>query len=231
MDYSDHDYYMDYAKLLRDCGIESISEEEYNRKVRGWDRDGDVDELSNHATDTLRSLVIPWDMEFKGAGLKAHCRNFDLKDVYGGVMPINIRPVDPVAITPCKIWQNGSGTDSKVYTTVEWADGSKTTVCCEDPEKASLYSGFTAALAKKIFGTGGAIRALNVAVENTGRRAREKKEDAENRKKMRKINHEHRILMREEKIKLKMEQIRIENEAKKRLLEESRKEEDLNADH
>lgn len=48
------------------------------------------------------------------------------------------------------------------HTTIEWADGEKTTVGCIEGQEFDEYSGFTAAIAKRLFGSSSAaIRCMN----------------------------------------------------------------------
>lgn len=49
---------------------------------------------------------------------------------------------------PKNIWFTDGG-----YTTVEWFDGTKTTVKAEDPDTASDFAGFCCAMAKKMYGS------------------------------------------------------------------------------
>ena len=56
-------------------------------------------------------------------------------------------------LTPKKIFRN-----SKKYTTIViWADGTKTIVRKKDGDEDSPYSAFTAALAKRLYGSGNKI--------------------------------------------------------------------------
>ena len=51
---------------------------------------------------------------------------------------------------------------NKKHTTIEWADGTKTTVGCIEGQEFDEYAGFTAALAKRLFGSSSAaIRFMN----------------------------------------------------------------------
>lgn len=57
---------------------------------------------------------------------------------------------------PIKIVQSSDGK----FTTVYWGDGSKTVVKCEDGTVSDNYEAFTAALAKKIFGSNSAVKKI-----------------------------------------------------------------------
>ena len=51
---------------------------------------------------------------------------------------------------------------NKKHTTIEWEDGVKTTVGCMDGQEFDEYSGFAAAIAKRLFGSPtAAIRIMN----------------------------------------------------------------------
>ena len=57
---------------------------------------------------------------------------------------------------PIKIVQSSDGK----FTTVYWGDGNKTVVKCEDGTVSDDYEAFTAALAKKIFGSNSAVKKI-----------------------------------------------------------------------
>lgn len=57
-------------------------------------------------------------------------------------------------VTPKNIFKNG------LYTTVLWADGTKTIVKRGEDEPDDEYSAFTAALARKIYGTNSAVKRI-----------------------------------------------------------------------
>ena len=57
---------------------------------------------------------------------------------------------------PIKIVQSSDGK----FTTVYWGDGNKTVVKCEDGTVSDNYEAFTAALAKKIFGSNSAVKKI-----------------------------------------------------------------------
>ena len=116
--------------------------------------------------------------------------------------------------TPFRMWVSKDG----LYTTVEWCDGEKTTVKAEDPEKASLYGGFTACLAKRIFGsTTDALGFMESALQEAGARSKEKARIAKLKKERKQYNHQERIRIREERIKAEMEHQRIVKLAADRL--------------
>lgn len=112
-----------------------------------------------------------------------------------------------------RIWQN----DGR-HTTVEWRDGTKTTVCCEDPEKYTEWGGFCACVVKKLYGS--ATKAefeLQTAKETTAWPKKKKQMEREKIKKMCRERHDRAVMEREEKIAAKMEEMWIANEATKRL--------------
>lgn len=120
-----------------------------------------------------------------------------------------------------RIWQN----DGR-HTTVEWRDGTKTTVCCEDPEKYTEWGGFCACVVKKLYGS--ATKAeleLQTAKETTAWPAKKKQMEREKIKKMCRERHDRAVMEREEKIAAKMEEMWITNEAGHRLAKEYSKKE------
>lgn len=118
----------------------------------------------------------------------------------------------PNVICPVNIWENGNNT------IVQWEDGTKTMVTAEHPESKSTFAGFCAALAKKIYGTTDKVmKQIDKAVENPKLPAKRKKEEAKARKLAREIQHELLVKDRERQIKREMDQIYIEEEAKRRI--------------
>lgn len=121
-----------------------------------------------------------------------------------------------VKIIPNRIWQNDG-----LHTTVEWRDGTKTTVCCEDPEKYTEWGGFCACVVKKLYGS--ATKAefeLRTAKETTAWPAKKKQIEREKMKAMKQMAARHKKELREQKITAKMEEMRITNEAGHRLAKE-----------
>lgn len=115
-------------------------------------------------------------------------------------------------ICPVNIWENGNNT------VVQWEDGTKTMVTAEHPESKSTFAGFCAALAKKIYGTTDKVmKQIDKAVENPKLPAKRKKEEEERLKCVREIQHKMRAKERERRIKREMDQIYIEEEAKRRI--------------
>lgn len=131
----------------------------------------------------------------------------------------NLKPleysIDPNKLIPNRIWFNSH--DALFFTTVQWRDGTKTTVSIPEDENATEYSGFTAALAKKIFGTTGALKSMELAVERAKEPARRKAAQCEELKRARQQAHERQMQEREDRIKREMEQERIRREAQRRL--------------
>lgn len=128
--------------------------------------------------------------------------------------------IDRINITPKKIWF----TDNGRTTTVEWMDGTKTTVRAEDPEKATPYCGFTAALAKKIFGTGEAIRKMNAAIDKAQEPARIRAEKRKAEKEKRKANEAEKRKSHDWRVARRVEELKIEQEARDQIALELQKE-------
>lgn len=123
--------------------------------------------------------------------------------------------IDPNSLIPNRIWFNSH--DTLFFTTVQWMDGTKTTVAIPEDEHATEYSGFTAALAKKIFGTTCALKNMELAVEKAKEPAKRKAAQRKALKDARQHAHELRMKEREDRIKREMEQERIRREAQRRL--------------
>lgn len=125
-------------------------------------------------------------------------------------------PVRHPSLIANRIWQN----DGR-HTTVEWRDGTKTTVCCEDPEKYTEWGGFCACVTKKLYGS--ATKAefeLETAKKTTAWPAKKKQMEREKIKAMKQREARLRKEQRERKIANKMEEMRITNEAGHRLAKE-----------
>lgn len=115
-----------------------------------------------------------------------------------------------------RIWQN----DGR-HTTVEWRDGTKTTVCCEDPEKYTEWGGFCACVTKKLYGS--ATKAeleLETAKQTTAWPAKRKELERKKLKALKQRAAQRKKEQREQKIADKMEEMRITNEAGHRLAKE-----------
>ena len=77
---------------------------------------------------------------------------FELKRVYG-LEPVDVSDI-PEEVSTMKMPNitNYTYTPHIGLTTIEWSDGTKTTVRAEDPAKADQYTGFVTAYAKKAAG-------------------------------------------------------------------------------
>ena len=128
--------------------------------------------------------------------------------------------LDRYILTPKRIWF----TDNGCTTTVEWMDGTKTTVRAEDPEKATPYCGFTAALAKKIFGTSKAIRKMNAAIDKAKEPARIREEKRKAEKEKRKADEEQKRKSYDWRVARRVEELKIEQEARDQIAMELQKE-------
>lgn len=83
---------------------------------------------------------------------------YDTRMIKIGGMSGNMTP-DRDFYTPKRIIQNG------VATIVFWKDGTKTIVKCADGTEPDAYNAFTAALAKKIFGSNSAVKNIIKRIE------------------------------------------------------------------
>ena len=175
-----------------------------------WSRQCDAEELRNYISAPSGSPMEKTALEKKNYFDSLTHTLLDIKrDLINTGMKWNQQPN---VICPVNIWENGNNT------IVQWEDGTKTVVTAEHPESKSTFAGFCAALAKKIYGTTDKVmKQIDRAVENPKLPAKRKKEEAERRKLAREIQHELRVKDRERRIKCEMEQIYIEEEAKKRI--------------
>lgn len=133
-----------------------------------------------------------------------------------------LRQAADASCTPNRIWFN-RGKDGLWYTTVEWMDGTKTTVGCpgENEEDVNAYTGFCCALAKKLYGsTSKSTNQYVKALWKVGEPKREKEEMRADQKLAAEVRREAEKLKREELIRKKMEEIRITNEAHSRWAKE-----------
>lgn len=124
-------------------------------------------------------------------------------------------------ITPNRIWFDHQKTG--VFTIVEWSDKdkTKTVVKAEKPEDATIFVGFATALAKKLFGsTTNVERIIRQAEDKAQEPAKQRAEHNKALKQEKKDLREAEKIMREHEIKKRMEEIRIDQEAKKRVLKE-----------
>lgn len=132
----------------------------------------------------------------------------------------------PFGLEPLKMWQTDNG-----YTTVEWTDGTTTSVSTEDGGHATLYGGFCACVVKKLYGsTGQAIKMMEHADKNAKWPAEKKRIKREKLKKIRQANAEsiqkRQAKRREHLIEMHMEGIYAHREAERRVAEaDARKEE------
>lgn len=170
--------------------------------------------------ETRKYLMAPTDSPMEREALKKSNDFYEIqhvlteikRDLMNSTYDREPKKYEPKIICPVNIWENGDNT------IVQWEDGTKTMVTAEHPESKSTFAGFCAALAKKIYGTTDKVmKQIDKAVENPKLPAKRKKEEAERRKLAREIQHELRVKDRERQIKREMDQIYIEEEAKRRI--------------
>lgn len=134
-----------------------------------------------------------------------------------GTLCMDSPDVKPMLIR--KYWQTEGG-----YTTVEWIDGTKTTVKSENPENNDIFTAVCIAYAKKAFGsTNKIIKAIDQAKKNTEWPKRKKEIEREKQKAMKKELHDRRKAMREREIQRAMHDIEVKNEAHMRLINKEEK--------
>jgi len=198
----------------------TIHEEEEEPEMKFVERDIDMDRCTGCQHLCVPTFYEPCKSCMRGC-------NFTPRNDSKGEKEMNcyeedMMEIDRNSIIPKRIWFNEH--DGKFYTTVEWEDGTKTTVAEENKEHASQYGGFTAALAKQMFGTGGTIRVMNQAIDksNEKKKLREQKREEERRLKQRKreLEAERQKEEHEARVREALERIRAEQEAQKRLRDE-----------
>jgi Ni,Fe-hydrogenase maturation factor len=138
----------------------------------------------------------------------------------GGLSPTAVHTMDTTKIIPWKIWFNAH--DGLFFTTVEWTDGTKTTVSIPNNLEDLEYSGFTAALAKKIFG-GKAARLMQDAVDKANEPARIREEKRKAEKEKRKANEEQKRKSHDWRVARRIEELKIEREARTQLFLQTHK--------
>lgn len=119
-------------------------------------------------------------------------------------------------IRPLRYWQTDNG-----CITVEWTDHTKTTVTPSDPEHADVFSGICIAYTKKMFGSTTAImKSIEQAKWTTDTPKRIKKTKQEIAKEKKRRVRELTRKAYEEMIQDRIEAIKVEQEAQKRIAEE-----------
>lgn len=135
-----------------------------------------------------------------------------------GEREMKLNVIDSRSITPKRIWFNEH--DGKCFTTVEWEDGVKTTV--SETLNATDYGGFTAALAKRIYGTGGTIRVMNQAIDKANEKKKLREEQRKHDRLLKQYRRDYEATLRkkmhEERVREEVERLRVEREAKRRIL-------------
>lgn len=120
-------------------------------------------------------------------------------------------------VVPIKAWSNPP------HTIVQFDDGSKVVVKCEDGKPYDFFAGFCIAIEKKRFGS---ATALNKAFEYCQKRADCRKHEREAKqafsKRMKEKSRKYAKELRESKIRKRMEELRIEREAQRRMDEKEK---------
>ena len=132
----------------------------------------------------------------------------------------DLMEIDRNSIVPKRIWFNEH--DGNFYTTVEWEDCTKTTVAEENKDYPTKYGGFTAALAKRIYGTGGTIRAMNQAIDKANEKKKLREEQRNQDRLLKQYRRDYEATLRkkmhEERVREEVERLRAEREAKRQIL-------------
>lgn len=119
---------------------------------------------------------------------------------------------------PVNMWITPNG-----YTTVQWEDGTKTTVKAEG-ENATEYGGFCACVVKKLYGsTTCGLKQMQKAIDGANWPKRKKEIEREKQKAYKREMAERRKHRLEEKIKFEIEQMKVKREAERRLNESEEK--------
>ena len=119
-------------------------------------------------------------------------------------------------IRPLRYWQTDNG-----CITVEWTDHTKTTVTPSDPEHADVFSGICIAYAKKMFGSTTAImKSIAQAKWLTDAPKRRKETERKYIKECHERQRKREAERHEQAIQRRVENIKIEQEAQKRIAKE-----------
>lgn len=122
----------------------------------------------------------------------------------------------PCTLYPVRMWTTPNG-----YTTVEWEDGTKTTAKAENEANATEYGGFCACVVKKLYGsTSNGIYYMNRSINNVAWPAKKKQIERDKMKKLHADKIEAEKKYREKVIRNKMDDIRLEREAERRLAQQ-----------
>ena len=92
--------------------------------------------------------------ENKTKELKCYDENFNLLDTFCGLFNITLEPKRIEMPFPVKIIKQGPAT------IIFWRDGTKTVVKRAEGEPDDDYAAFTAAVAKKVYGSGNKIKSM-----------------------------------------------------------------------
>ena len=118
-----------------------------------------------------------------------------------------------------RVWETDGG-----YTTVEWSDGTKTTVKAEDPEHADLFAAVCIAYTKRMLGSTTAVMdMIKTAKHNVEWPAKKKQIEHQKLKELKRKRAASIRAGREARVRAAMDEIRIQEEAQKRI--DSEKEE------
>lgn len=183
----------------------------------------------NHCSNCFYLYLDVFDLDSfdrrKGAVAEVPKENlFDLlpmRTIHGdstGQYADSIHSCPSGTLQPKNIHYNGSST------CVEWMDGTKTIVQLKEGDTYDKYVGFCSAMAKKVFGSYARMMETVDAHDSAAvqRRNREAEQDA--RKKAKAEAHQARMAARkqehEQLVHARMNQLRIEQEAQRRLKKE-----------
>lgn len=149
-------------------------------------------------------IVKRWDMNCDGT-----------EDVINTEL-FTFKKKQEVPIRPLRYWQTDNG-----CITVEWTDHTKTTVTPSDPEHADVFSGICIAYTKKMFGSTTAImKSIAQAKWLTDAPKRRKETERKYIKECHERQRKREAERHEQAIQRRVENIKIEQEAQKRIAEE-----------
>lgn len=166
----------------------------------------------NKPADDKRKLV-----EFDRLAMPERAKNEIIRNVDEAFSSV-YQPSEnlPYMLYPVRMWTTPNG-----YTTVEWEDGTKTTAKAENEANATEYGGFCACVVKKLYGsTSKGIYFMNRSINNVAWPAKKKQIERDKMKKRHADKIEAEKKCREKVIRNKMDDIRLEREAERRLAQQ-----------
>lgn len=135
-------------------------------KMRAWFKNTTSKNEPEPNTFTIRRVEPPMDI--------MQATDMVIQDAVSKVDEQILKSILTNKYIPKNIFKNG------LYTTVLWADGTKTIVKRGEDEPDDEYSAFTAALARKIYGTNSAVKRIVRTTKVQSKKYKEPKDNPAN---------------------------------------------------